>query len=111
MSPAPGTGRIAAIVAGLLTVAALIAVLALPRDLLLTAPSADMTSEFVAWRAFLADALRAGHLPLWNPFTYGGQPFLTGFEPAVLYPLNLVFLLLPLAPALNFTVLLHLIIL
>ena len=107
----PGNGRIAAIVAGVMIAAALAAVLLLPADLLLSAPSTDMTSEFVAWRAFLANALRSGHLPLWNPFTYAGQPFLTAFEPAVLYPLNLPFLFLPLAPALNFSVLLHLIIL
>lgn len=107
----PEGGRIAAIVAGVMTALALAAALLLPPDLLLSAPSTDMTSEFVAWRAFLADALRSGHLPLWNPFTYGGQPFLTAFEPAVLYPLNLPFLFLPLAPGLNFSVLLHLIIL
>jgi hypothetical protein len=111
MMSSPRSGVVAAFIAGALMIAALAAVLTLPSDLLLSAPSGDMTSEFVAWRAFLADALRSGHLPLWNPYTYAGQPFLTGFEPAVLYPLNVVFLVLPLAPALNFTVLLHLIIL
>jgi hypothetical protein len=107
----PSSGRVAAIVAGVMTAVALVGSLLLPSDLLLSAPSTDMTSEFVAWRAFLADALGSGYLPLWNPFTYAGQPFLTGFEPAVLYPLNLPFLFLPLGPALNFSVLLHLIIL
>ena len=40
-----------------------------------------------AWRAFAAASLRSGHLPLWNPFTYGGEPFLAGFQSAVFYPL------------------------
>ncbi len=103
--------RIAAIVAALFTLASLILVLVLPSDALLSASNTDMTSEFVSWRAFLADSLRHGYLPLWNPYTYGGQPFLGGFESAVLYPPNLLFLGLPLAPALNFSILLHLVIL
>lgn len=98
------------IVGGLVAVALLL-VLVLPGDLLVTAKGTDMISEFVAWRAYLAESLRAGHIPLWNPYTYGGQPFLSGFESAVLYPPNLLFVVMPLARALNFSVLLHLVIL
>jgi hypothetical protein len=105
----PSADQTMPIVAVLL--AALVLVFLLPSDLLLSARSSDMTSEFVASRAYLAENLRAGHLPLWNPFTYSGQPFLAGFESAVLYPVNLVFLVLPLARALNFSILLHLVIL
>ena len=94
-----------------LVLAALLLVFCLPDDVLVTARGTDMISEFVAWRAYLADSLRAGHIPLWNPYTYGGQPFLGGFESAVLYPPNLLFVIMPLCPALNFSVLLHLIIL
>jgi hypothetical protein len=104
-------GPIAAWVAAGLAAISLLLVFALPGDLLLAAGNTDMISEFVAWRAYLADSLRAGHVPLWNPYTYGGQPFLSGFESAVLYPPNLLFVLLPLAPALNFSILLHLILL
>ncbi len=98
-------------VVGGLVLAALALVFALPDDLVLAAPDTDMVSEFVAWRAYLADSLRAGHVPLWNPYTYGGQPFLGGFESAVLYPPNLLFAVMPLGPALNFSILLHLVIL
>jgi hypothetical protein len=89
---------------------ALVLTFILPPDLLLSAHGSDMTFEFVASRAYLAENLRAGHVPLWNPFTYAGQPFLGGFEAAVLYPPNVVFLFLPLAAALNFSLLLHLVI-
>ena len=105
------TDRIAALVAATLTLASLLLVLVLPSDTLLSAGNTDMVSEFVSSRAYLAESLRHGHLPLWNPFTYAGQPFLGGFESAVLYPPNLLFLCLPLARALNFSMLLHLVIL
>jgi hypothetical protein len=104
-------GSIAAWTVGGLFVLALILVFALPGDLVLGAPNTDMVSEFIAWRAYLADSLRAGHIPLWNPYTYGGQPFLSGFESAVLYPPNLLFAVMPLGPALNFSILLHLVLL
>jgi hypothetical protein len=103
--------RIAAIVVAALVLVALAIVFLLPSDALLSAGNTDMVSEFVASRAFLADSLAHGHLPLWNPYTYGGQPFLGGFESEVLYPPSLFFLVLPLARALNFLMLLHLIIL
>jgi len=98
-------------VAGLLVLASLGLVLLLPSDLFFSAKDTDLVSEFVSWRAYLADSLRGGHLPLWNPYTYGGQPFLGGFESAVFYPPNWLFIVLPLGPALNFSILLHLIIL
>ena len=105
------TGRIAALVAVTLMLASLILVLVLPSDALLSAGNTDMISEFVSARAYLADSLRHGHFPLWNPFTYAGQPFLAGFESAVFYPPNLLFLCMPLARAINFSILLHLVIL
>jgi hypothetical protein len=105
------TGRIGAFVATILTLASLLLVLVLPSDTLLSARNTDMVSEFVSSRAYLTDSVRHGHLPLWNPFTYAGQPFLGGFESAVLYPPNLLFLCLPLTRALNFLMLLHLVIL
>jgi hypothetical protein len=83
----------------------------LPAGTILSASMGDMLYEFVPSRAFLADSLRHGYLPLWNPYTYAGQPFLGGFESAVFYPLNLLFLVLPLDRAINFSMLLHLVIL
>ena len=67
----------------------------LPLDTFLSASTNDMVSEFVSWRTYLAESLPHGHLPLWNSITYGGYPFLGGFESAVLYPPNLLSLSLP----------------
>jgi hypothetical protein len=102
--------RSAGVVAGLVAVA-LILVLLLPSQLLLSCAQNDLISGHVSSRAFFAETVRAGHLPLWNPFTYAGESFVGGFESAIFYPLNLLFLALPLGPALNFSLLLHLIIL
>ena len=43
-------------------------------------PSWDFHYQFVAWRRFAADSLHAGHIPLWNPYTFSGEPFLGGFR-------------------------------
>jgi hypothetical protein len=91
----------------LITVAGLVSFL-LPQDTILAAPHTDLTRQFVAWRAFAFDSLRMGDMPLWNPYTYAGQPFLGGFQSGLLYPPNLIFLLLPLVRAINFSMLLHL---
>lgn len=80
----------------------------LPDGMVLGAAHTDLINQFAAWRAFAAESIRAGDFPLWNPHTYAGQPFAAGFQSALFYPLNVLFLVLPLALALNATVLLHL---
>jgi hypothetical protein len=45
-------------------------------------------------RQYLADALRSGRLPLWNPHVALGRPYLADIETAVFYPPNLVHLVL-----------------
>jgi hypothetical protein len=87
------------------------AALLLPSGQVLGAPLGDMPEQFLPWRAFAADSLRGGHLPLWNPYTYAGEPFLGGFQSALLYPPNALFLFLPLARAANLSVFLHLLLL
>jgi len=92
--------------------AAVVAIVCLiPRDRVIGGPETDMTNQFLAWRAYGAQTLRLGHLPLWNPYTYAGQPFLGGFQSALLYPPNVIFLFLPLTRAVNLSLLLHLVIL
>ena len=86
-------------------------VLVLPENLIFASPYGDLPAQFVPWRAFAAASLRAGHLPLWNPYTYSGEPFLGGFQSALLYPPNVIFLFLPLAAAINLSILAHLVVL
>jgi hypothetical protein len=98
------------IVAALLA-AAFVAVLLVPAGQVFSGSFTDLGAQFASWRAFAASSLKAGHLPLWNPYTFSGEPFLGGYQSALFYPPNLIFLFLPLERALDFSMLLHLVIL
>ncbi len=98
------------VVCGLLALAVVV-VLILPANLIFGSPFGDLPAQFVPWRAFATASLRAGHLPLWNPYTYSGEPFLGGFQSALLYPPNIIFLGLSLSRAINLSLLVHLVIL
>jgi hypothetical protein len=59
-----------------------------------TFPDGDFTHHFLPFSLFLRDALRDLRLPLWNPYTYGGHPFLADTQAAVFYwPADLLLLL------------------
>ncbi len=73
----------------------------------LSSGSADLANQFLYSRAFGFGEMASGHLPAWNPYIYGGVPFLGDFQSALLYPLNLIFLVLPLAAAINWSFALH----
>ncbi len=49
-----------------------------------------------------------GELPLWNPYNHCGLPFLAQWNTLTLYPLSLIYLLLPLTWSLSFFCLAHL---
>ena len=76
-------------------------------DLVFSEETADLAKQFVHWRAFGFGELRAGHLALWNPYIFCGTPFFGGFQSALLYPPNWLYLCLPLAPAINIGIALH----
>ena len=54
----------------------------------------DDAYQFRPWRAYTVASLKEGRIPLWNPYNYAGAPFLANGQSAVLYPLNLLFLVL-----------------
>jgi hypothetical protein len=55
--------------------------------------SGDFTDQFFAFRTFMAEELWSGRLPLWNPFTFSGAPFLADIQSAVYYPIGLLVIL------------------
>jgi hypothetical protein len=59
-------------------------------------PDGDFTHHFFPFSLFQHQSLAAGRLPVWNPYTYGGHPFLADVQAAVYYPLSNFILLLTL---------------
>ncbi|MGQ9579971.1 MAG: hypothetical protein ACUVT8_03385, partial [Armatimonadota bacterium] len=62
----------------------------------------DAIAQFYPWRVFYARSMRDGIIPLWNPYQFCGTPFLANAQSAVLYPLNVLFVVLD--PITAFTV-------
>lgn len=67
----------------------------------------DLASLFIPLRSFAIKELLSGHLPLWNPYLQSGLPYFGQFETALFYPLSFIYMILPLAKAINATVALH----
>lgn len=61
----------------------------------------DLFSFFVYLRDFGFSQLSAGNLALWNPHAYSGASHIGGFQSALFYPPNWIYLLLPLQKAFN----------
>ena len=56
----------------------------------------DLILENYAWKRFVLEAIRDRELPLWDPYVFAGHPFFANGQHSALYPLSLVFYLLPL---------------
>ncbi len=64
---------------------------------LVTFPDGDFTHHFLPFSLFQQSEWLAGRwLPVWNPYTYAGHPFLADIQAAVFYPLGDLLLLLTL---------------
>jgi hypothetical protein len=61
-----------------------------PPDATTNLPWGDSFLYFYPSTVFLHRELRAGHLPLWNPYQMAGQPYLALHVPAALYPPHLL---------------------
>jgi hypothetical protein len=76
-------------------------------ETVLSSRGTDTFTYFIYSYALGFDELLKGHLTLWNPYVYGGQPFLGQFQTGLLYPVNWLFMWLPIAAALNWIVFAH----
>ncbi len=77
------------------------------KDFVLSTSRGDIDFQFAYWRAFGFDQLKQGNLALWNPHLFSGMPYFGGFQSALLYPLNIFYLIMPLPNAINFGIALH----
>jgi hypothetical protein len=68
----------------------------------------DMVNEGFQLRSFGVEEIRRGRgFPMWNPFVYGGQPYLAILPGPVFYPSSLLYLVMPLHRAIGWTFVLH----
>lgn len=55
----------------------------------------DLHRYFFPMKAFLAQCLRRGEIPLWCPHYFCGAPFLSDIQTGVFYPPSLILTVLP----------------
>lgn len=67
----------------------------------------DISLYFEPALRYIADSIRAGRLPLWNPLVCGGIPQIAIISPGLFYLPNAVFLLMPFGAALASALMLH----
>ena len=55
--------------------------------------NADAIRQIYLWKEFAISQFKNGQFPLWNPYTFSGQPLLANFQSSVFFPLNLLYFL------------------
>ncbi len=68
----------------------------------------DVFTYFYPYKAYAAEAIRSGSLPLWNPYLFMGVPFLANIQSGVLYPVNLPLYWLSAPKMVSYSAVLHL---
>ncbi len=67
----------------------------------------DVFTYFYPYKAYAAEAIRHGTLPLWNPCLFMGVPFLANIQSATLYPLSLPMYWLSVPKMVSYSIVLH----
>jgi hypothetical protein len=65
--------------------------------------------QFYPWQQLAVEMWRSGNVPLWNPLAGNGAPLAANLQSAVFYPLNALYLILPVEQAMGYTAVLHVI--
>jgi len=55
-----------------------------PQNIMLS----DVVLQYASWRLFAIEEVRAGRLPLWNPYSYCGHPFVAPNQTAIFSPFH-----------------------
>ena len=68
----------------------------------------DLLLYFYPLRDYASAAIREGRLPLWNPHTFMGAPFLANSQAGFFYPFNVITAWMPTEQAVSWNIALHL---
>ncbi len=55
---------------------------------------ADSIRQIYPWKEFAMNQFKSGNFPLWNPYTFSGQPLAANFQSSAYYPFNIFYFLL-----------------
>ncbi|OGH20490.1 MAG: hypothetical protein A3D74_02870 [Candidatus Levybacteria bacterium RIFCSPHIGHO2_02_FULL_37_13] len=55
----------------------------------------DIHTQIYPWKKFSMETFKSGQIPIWNPYSFSGNPHLANFQSAVLSPFNLLFFIFP----------------
>ncbi len=68
----------------------------------------DTLQAGIFFRSYLVEFFKSyGHVPQWNPYIFGGMPFVDAFHGDIFYPLSFLKFLMPLDRALGWIQILH----
>ena len=67
----------------------------------------DLFFYFYPYRDFASQAIRNGTVPLWNPYSFMGVPFLANSQAGFFYPPNILLAWLPVARSVNVSLVVH----
>ncbi|HEX9127993.1 MAG TPA: hypothetical protein VF850_02420 [Gemmatimonadaceae bacterium] len=71
-------------------------------------PHSDQYIAGYAFREFAATTLRAtGHFPLWNPYLFGGMPYIAAMHGDIFYPTFLLRMIMPTDVAMTWGFIIH----
>src|SRR5689334_20689870 len=76
-------------------------------DRVLSMSDGDGSDLFLGLRDWGFTQIRHGHLPLWNPHLFCGTAFVGGYQSAMFYPFNLLYVFMPVERAFNLDIALH----
>jgi len=67
----------------------------------------DILNLFHPYRLFAAENIQNGIIPIWNPYTFFGQPFLANPETSLFYPFTILFYIFGFPVAYKLFIVLH----
>ena len=67
----------------------------------------DSLRQQIPWLNLAYEEIKKGNIPLWNPYNFSGNPHLANIQAFIFYPLNFIFLVLPLQEAWSFLIFLQ----
>ena len=67
----------------------------------------DVVNYIYPVKEFMAERIRAGEFPLWNPYIFAGYPFIYNTQAGMFYPFSLLYYLLPGIKAVDLTIILQ----